>query len=609
MSRPNQHPSITSWVGPGVRMEKLDILVFDEFVSVVSPLTLTSEVPRDDDLRDLETSSEITKESLCVSGCEQDRFGEAIDLKATSRQAEQNFKDLKPYDYLQLCSYKLRNYQDAAEAAFTYLVGHPGHEVMTTNLQYYTSLPSVNTKSLENLEALPYAKTYGEANSAYTNQDYAEVIEKMEKALTEYLKAEEDCRMKCEDTLQKPIDESPYQGIGETFYQVYQCKQECQEDLNILYFPDEGIAANGFLPSHYHFLQFAYFKRSRQEYFQPREEALKYFERDVAEKKFLSDVEAVYRNFIAKKRRLRRSIDWTEMNEILSTPISQEPPTAAEPLAPPTYSYKKDLVIKSIIGEQRFQYPNRYTPSKAPRNPEEEEMKLEIRALQKHILGREYRNKVKEDFYKITGNITKSSASLGHPDRHIFEGFINETICNYLSNLGQLGGPLEKMNKIKKPLTENEIYVVLTAPDLALMVEMGMIPLESLEIFLQVANAARLFSKKVYKLPSVYLEFGGIACRSAKDEGNTERTDLSHNVHTDGGVLITKDGPIHLSHVHRDISCLLYLNEVKAGGNLFFVDTTPNGKVEQVGVLTSDFLKAETSDLGFKLCMYVHLQL
>ena len=60
----------------------------------------------------------------------------------------------------------------------------------------------------------PYAKTYAEGNEAYSRQEYATVIRKMEDALGQYFKAEEDCRLQCEDALQKPLDNSPHQGVG-----------------------------------------------------------------------------------------------------------------------------------------------------------------------------------------------------------------------------------------------------------------------------------------------------------------------------------------------------------------------------------------------------------
>ena len=65
------------------------------------------------------------------------------------------------------------------------------------------------------LPSQPYAKTYAEGNEAYSRQEYATVIRKMETALKQYFQAEEDCRYKCEDILQSSGDETKVQhGLG-----------------------------------------------------------------------------------------------------------------------------------------------------------------------------------------------------------------------------------------------------------------------------------------------------------------------------------------------------------------------------------------------------------
>lgn len=96
----------------------------------------------------------------------------------------------------------------------------------------------------------------------------------MEESLVAYLQAEEECRAQCEG----PFDQGWYPDFipsisSEYFYYklhfaylyfildhfayCLKCKQKCKTRLGSL----NGEKHEDLLPSHYHYLQYAYFKR------------------------------------------------------------------------------------------------------------------------------------------------------------------------------------------------------------------------------------------------------------------------------------------------------------------------------------------------------------
>lgn len=97
-------------------------------------------------------------------------------------------------------------YQDAANAAFTFLSLHPNHKMATKNLKYYLNLPNVIAKEVVNLEAAPFVQMYVRGVKAYEVENYVEAIAEFESSLESYMEFEENCRSYCEG----PFDQGWY---------------------------------------------------------------------------------------------------------------------------------------------------------------------------------------------------------------------------------------------------------------------------------------------------------------------------------------------------------------------------------------------------------------
>ncbi|XP_050314394.1 prolyl 3-hydroxylase 1-like [Anthonomus grandis grandis] len=265
-----------------------------------------------DDLQFFEKNLKIT---LCILRC---KARNSDNSEYLGGELEKIFEERKPYEYLNLCYYKINDKQKAASAAFTFLVAHPNHPVMSKNLDQYSQMPEVDMKDIINFEAEDYVYLYAYGADAYEKKDWNSVINHMEESLVSYLQAEDECRAHCEGPFNPGWHPDFIPAIANHFSFVLKCKRKCASLLGTL----NGEKYDDLLASHYHYLQYAYFKKGNMpaacqavssylllipdditmlenmkyyaklpkvldEYFQPREEAVHYTQRDTYERKIL----------------------------------------------------------------------------------------------------------------------------------------------------------------------------------------------------------------------------------------------------------------------------------------------------------------------------------
>lgn len=166
------------------------------------------------------------------------------------------FEEKKPYEYLQACYNQTGQLAKVASAAFTYLAEHPDDLVMQANLKYYSEQPAVDMNNVINHEAKDYVYLYVHGASAYERKDWDSVVHNMEESLLSYLQSEEECRALCEGPFNQGWFPDFIPAVSNHFTYCLRCKQNCSSKLNSL----NGERHDDLLPSHYHFLQYAYFK-------------------------------------------------------------------------------------------------------------------------------------------------------------------------------------------------------------------------------------------------------------------------------------------------------------------------------------------------------------
>lgn len=211
-----------------------------------------------EDIEDLRFYEKKIKETLCLMKCNQDyrEIAGAGALKRLPHVTEKKLVNHVVYEYLHICYFQKERYQDAANAAFTFLSYHPNHEMTMKNVRHYLTMPGVVEEKLMNLEAAPFIQMYVRGVKAYENENYAEAVGEFESSLKSYMESEEECRIYCEG----PFDQGWYpeftSSVANHFAFCLKCKRKCSLALNNV----NGEYRSDLLRSHYNYLQFAYYK-------------------------------------------------------------------------------------------------------------------------------------------------------------------------------------------------------------------------------------------------------------------------------------------------------------------------------------------------------------
>ncbi|KAF4533424.1 hypothetical protein B566_EDAN001149 [Ephemera danica] len=209
-----------------------------------------------EDVEDLHFYERTLKNTLCLLRCKK----KLKPAPLFTFEEIKLFESLKAYDYLQLCFFQKNMLPQAANAAFTFLVGNPNHTAMLSNLKFYSTLPEVNINEVINKEAPNFVPLYIHGSDAYAKEDFNGVIHNFEESLIEYLRAEEECRAFCEGS----FDQGWYPEFTASIA-MGKLKQACEAAASyLLFFPvDETMLSN-----------IDYYKtqpKVKKEYFKPRE--------------------------------------------------------------------------------------------------------------------------------------------------------------------------------------------------------------------------------------------------------------------------------------------------------------------------------------------------
>ena len=91
--------------------------------------------------------------TLCLLQCKKSHTDYIDENDFVKKEIILEFENYEPYNYLQLCYYQLKNYQEALKSSFTYYVHHLEDEVAKTNLKYYMQLTQEKVDDIVNREA------------------------------------------------------------------------------------------------------------------------------------------------------------------------------------------------------------------------------------------------------------------------------------------------------------------------------------------------------------------------------------------------------------------------------------------------------------------------
>ncbi|XP_068220320.1 prolyl 3-hydroxylase 1-like isoform X2 [Palaemon carinicauda] len=487
------------------------------------------------------------RNTLCLVKCKKDVFGSRMDRVAEGH-VDEDFEIRKPYDYLQLCYYRVGNHKEAADAAATVLAKQPEHEVMKNNLKYYLAEGNIKPETVINRELKDYGKNYILGNNAYNDNEYGKTIDLMEKSLTSYHKVEDDCRHLCE----KPFDQGWFpdfiSSIANHYTYTLRCKRRCGWELGNLY----GEPIENFYASYFNYLQYSYYQEGL--YAKAAEAIASALVLDPKDESQLSNKEFYLKGEVTEDMFIPRQ-EVVEYKQRLD--------------------YEKEM-MEFIETSFLFLSDNEYLEDvdDAAQNTSKElrakRLTEKARALKKEVEENQFKN-----ISQVGIQVTMREQELGGRNRVVADGFARHLECMVLTELIKLASEENSGYKGGNPHTSSERFLGVTLGRTGLMVHAKLIGIELLELILDVTDHCRDYIQQYFRLKKpLFFSFTHLVCRTARPDKSANRSasDLSHEIHADNCILQESGVCLRIppAYTFRDYSAILYLNEDFKGGEFVF---------------------------------------
>ncbi|KAM3597672.1 uncharacterized protein V6R79_007858 [Siganus canaliculatus] len=217
-----------------------------------------SSVSRDNDTLFAESSLRVVRHILlraaCLKKCKADF--PVFKLSYPRRDVLETFEKRIPYRYIQYAHYQMNNLEKAVAATHTFLKKNPSDPALTKNLNYYKTLFDVEEYLIDH-EEQPYESVFLKSVTLYNSGDFSNSARNMEQAITQYFEVYSSCLAGCEGSYEILEYKDFYPTLADLFTDVLKCKVKCEENL----MPSVGgFFVEKFVATMYHYLQFSYYK-------------------------------------------------------------------------------------------------------------------------------------------------------------------------------------------------------------------------------------------------------------------------------------------------------------------------------------------------------------
>uniref|UniRef100_A0A8C9NR81 procollagen-proline 3-dioxygenase n=1 Tax=Serinus canaria TaxID=9135 RepID=A0A8C9NR81_SERCA len=465
----------------------------------------------------------------------------------------------------------------AAAAAHTFFVANPGHQEMRQNMEYYQGMVGVHEDDFTDLEAKPHLGEFQLGIQFYTEEQPAAAILHLEKALKEYFVADTECRALCEG----PYDYEGYnyleynadlfQAITDHSMQVLSCKQGCVTELASQ--PGQEKPLEDFLPSHFNYLQFAYYNNGNYEKaIECAKTYLLFFPHDEVMNQNLAYYTAV-------------------LGENLARPIQPREVSRSPPCQLPKVDRNDTWTPEEVI-PKRLREKQKVERETAARISEE------IGNLMKEIETLvEEKAKESADMSKFIreggplvyegASVTMNSKALNGTQRVVVDGVLSAEECRELQRLTNAAASAGDGYRGKtSPHTPSETFYGVTVLKALKLGQEGKVPLHSAYLYYNVTEKVRHMIESYFRLEvPLHFSYSHLVCRTAIDEKQDGRNDNSHEVHVDNcilnaeALLCVKEPP---AYTFRDYSAILYLNGDFEGGAFYFTELDAKTETAEV---------------------------
>uniref|UniRef100_A0A8C0GCI9 procollagen-proline 3-dioxygenase n=1 Tax=Chelonoidis abingdonii TaxID=106734 RepID=A0A8C0GCI9_CHEAB len=456
--------------------------------------------------------------------------------------------------WLLLPLFQLNQLEEAADAAHTFFMANPEHMEMQQDIENYKTM--TGKVHLVDREAKPHMVSLERCTGVrhYDQEEYALAIESLERALRGYYTADVECRVMCEgpqrfeeyEYLEYKAD--LYEAIADHYMQILLCQHECVRELATR--PGRLSPIENYLPLHYDYLQFAYYRVG--EYVKALECAKSYL-------LFHPDDEAVLENADYYNSLLEETMD----------PETIKPREEAAKFLR-RHKLESDLLQMGATG-LGFVYTEPVTTCSSS-------LPLQFVMKRCHVQG------CLVSVFPLGGSLLYSdvqfvynSQQLNGTQRVLLDNVISEEECQELRRVANgimLAG--DGYRGKSSPHTPNEKFEGATVLKALKFGYEGRVPLKSARLFYDVSEKARRIVESYFRLNStLYFSYTHMVCRTALPGQQEKRNDLSHPIHADNCLLdpeaseCWKEPP---AYTFRDYSALLYMNTDFEGGEFIFTE-------------------------------------
>lgn len=551
-----------------------------------SPVPLPGAGP----VQDLGFFQRVLERAECVSRCEAEKLGPPS-MHKVSDEVELEFRKRTPYNYLQVAYFKINKLDKAVAAANTFYVANPDHMEMRQNLEYYSMMAGVQETDFKDLEARPHMAEFLEGKRLYSADDFSSSVGHFEAALKEFFPADAECRALCEGAYDydgynyMEYNADLFQSITDHYLYVLNCKQNCAVELASTAGREKPF--EDFLPSHFNYLQFSYYNSEQYEkaidcaktflLFRPDDEVMKqnlaYYSAILGEEKAAAitareGVEQYIKNSLLEKELLYFGYEifgitfvdpdtWTP-EEIMPKKLRDKQKADRETAARITEEIGNLMKEIETLVEEKTKESSDITKmvndgvSKSTPTPEHSSV-----------------------FDGITVSMT--SKALNGSQRVVLDGVITDDECRELHRLSNTAAQKgDGYRGRPSPHSPSEMFQGVTVLKALKLGQEGVLPLKSARLFFDLSEKVRKVVESYFSLQSpLYFSYSHLVCRSAIEEKQEDRDDLSHPVHVDNCLLISelnecmKEPP---AYTHRDYSAIVYLNDDFEGGDFIFTE-------------------------------------
>ncbi|XP_075058400.1 prolyl 3-hydroxylase 2 [Mixophyes fleayi] len=513
---------------------------------------------------DLSLASVMLSRSACVKQCEESSLGE-VSRHRVSEDIKSEFHRRIPYNFLQRAYFKLNQLDKAADAAHTFFMANPEHMEVQNDLKNYQVKSDV---PLADRERRSYMDDYHTGVKLYDKEQYEQAIKHFEEALKGYYKADVECRAMCWGP--QKFDEYEYVDYSATLYeviadhyiQILACEHECVRDLSTR--PGRLSPIENFLPLHYDFLQFSYYRVG--DHVSALECAKSYLLFHPEDTDVIENV-SFYESFI---------MDYLD-------PADIKPKWEAAEFV--RRHRLESEIIHSAAGGLGFSYnePEFWVTGGDRQDENRVPSGTELTDVTGLLSGKKAVLKVDREL-REGGSLLYDNVKLVHNSEYLngtqrvqLDNVITEEECQELqgvANTVMLAG--DGYRGKTSPHTPNERFEGATVLKALKFGYEGHMPMKSARLFYDVSEKARSIVQSYFMLnTTLFFSYTHLVCRTALLGQQDNRNDLSHPIHADNCLLdpeaneCWKESP---AYTYRDYSALLYLNGDFDGGEFVFTE-------------------------------------